>query len=95
MKTYLLLFTILISPILSFAQIHQQKKDSVVSNRQIVKDSISPKELGEVVVTSANVKHEGQTDTYIITKKMIDNVHDTGELLGNLMVCIIIPCQLL
>lgn len=84
MKTLLLLFTISISSILSFAQIHEEKKESVISNKQIAKDSISPKELGEVVVTSTNVKHEGQTDTYIITKKMIDNAHDTGELMGML-----------
>lgn len=84
MKPLLILFTLLISSIFSFAQIPTQKKDSVVSNKQNIRDSISPKSLGEIVVTSTNVKHEGNTDTYILTKKMIDNSHDTGELLGML-----------
>ena len=46
--------------------------------------SISTKMLDELVVSQKLVSHMGNTDNYVVTKKMLKDVHDTGELLGKI-----------
>lgn len=40
--------------------------------------------LDEFVVSQKLVRHDGTGDSYVVTKGMLDNVHDAGELLGKL-----------
>ena len=44
----------------------------------------SSKKLDEVIVSQNLVSHVGNTDSYVVTKKMLKDVHDTGELLGKI-----------
>lgn len=61
-----------------------EPNDSVSAKSKADTVPASARMLDEVVVSQKLVSHSGITDNYVVTKKMLNDVHDTGELLGKI-----------
>lgn len=67
------------------AQTHSENADTTARTLKALADSAAMSEtLNEVTVVAETVKHDGITDSYLVTKKMLTDTHDAADLLGKI-----------